>query len=146
CGGTLGALVQVNGTQYILSNYHVFESDIVNGGNNLTVRTGDSTVQPGLIDVGCNANGAQNVGSLVKLSALPNSNVDASIAQVIPGMVRSDGAILEIDPLSAQTVAAFLNQAVKKSGRTSGLTRSRVSGLNATISVTYENECAGGTA
>ena len=44
------------------------------------------------------------------------------------------------------TVGASLNQAVKKSGRTTGLTRSSVSGLNATISVTYDNECAGGTA
>ena len=34
CGGTLGSLIQVNGVQYILSNYHVFESDIVPGGNN----------------------------------------------------------------------------------------------------------------
>ena len=49
-------------------------------------------------------------------------------------------------PLSSQTVAAYLNQAVKKSGRTTGLTRSKVTGLNATIRVTYENECAGTTA
>jgi len=39
-----------------------------------------------------------------------------------------------------------LNQAVKKSGRTTGLTNSTIAGLNGTISVTYENECAGGTA
>src|SRR5438876_11405351 len=31
CGGTLGALVKIGSTQYILSNYHVFESDIVSG-------------------------------------------------------------------------------------------------------------------
>src|SRR6266540_3648664 len=36
CGGTLGSLVQVNGAQYIMSNYHVFESDIVSGGNGIT--------------------------------------------------------------------------------------------------------------
>ena len=60
-------------------------------------------------------------------------------------MVSTNGAILEIGPLSAQTVGAFLNQLVKKSGRTTGLTRSKVSGLNATISVSYENECAGAT-
>jgi hypothetical protein len=35
---------------------------------------------------------------------------------------------------------------VKKSGRTTGLTRSSVSGLNATISVAYDNKCAGGAA
>jgi hypothetical protein len=36
--------------------------------------------------------------------------------------------------------------AVKKAGRTTGLTTSTISGLNATISVAYENECAGGAA
>ena len=61
-------------------------------------------------------------------------------------MVRPDGAILEIGTISSSTVAASINQAVKKSGRTTGLTRSRVSGLNATISVAYDNECAGGAA
>jgi len=60
--------------------------------------------------------------------------------------VRTDGAILEVGTISATTVAAFINQAVKKSGRTTGLTRSKVTGLNATISVAYDNECAGGAA
>lgn len=146
CGGTLGSLIQVNGVQYILSNYHVFESDIVPGGNGLTATTGSFVIQPGLIDVSCNANNAQNVGTLVQLSSLPNNNVDCSVAEVLPGMVRTDGAILEIGTLSAQTVAATLNKAVKKSGRTTGLTKSTINGLNATIRVSYENECAGGTA
>jgi hypothetical protein len=61
-------------------------------------------------------------------------------------MVNSSGAILEIGTISSQTIAASLNQAVKKSGRTTGLTRSTVNGLNATVSISYENECAGGTA
>ena len=146
CGGTLGSLVQKGSTQYILSNYHVFEADIVPGGNGRFAQTGDPIIQPGLIDVNCSGANAQPVGSLEKQSSLPNNNVDCSIAQVVPGMVRTDGAILEIGTISSSTVSAALNQAVKKSGRTTGLTRSSVSGLNATISVTYENECAGGTA
>ncbi|PYI87165.1 MAG: hypothetical protein DME26_07010, partial [Verrucomicrobia bacterium] len=146
CGGTLGSLIQVNGVQYILSNYHVFESDIVSGGNGIVATTGSAVIQPGLIDVNCTANNAQNVGTLVKLSSLPDSNVDCSVAQAVPGMVSPDGAILEIGTLSSQTVGASIGQAVKKSGRTTRLSRSQVSGLNATISVTYENECAGGTA
>ena len=43
-------------------------------------------------------------------------------------------------------MAASIGQRVKKSGRTTGLSRSRVEGLNATVSVAYDNECAGGTA
>src|SRR5438552_7072726 len=146
CGGTLGALVKIGSTQYILSNYHVFESDIVSGGNNRTAQTGDPIIQPGLIDVSCNKNLAQTVGTLVKKSSLPGSNVDCAIAAVVPGMVRTDGAILEIGTISNTTVSAFINQAVKKSGRTTGLTHSSVSGLNATIIVDYDNECAGGLA
>jgi hypothetical protein len=146
CGGTLGALIQIGNDQYILSNYHVFESDIVSGGNSTVATLGDPIIQPGLIDVGCNAANAQQVATLVVKKSLPNSNVDASIAQVGLGMVRTDGAILEIGTISATTVGASLRQAVKKSGRTTGLTRSTVSGLNATISVAYDNECAGGAA
>ncbi len=146
CGGTLGSLVSISGVQYVLSNYHVFESDIVSGGNNTVATNGDPITQPGLIDVNCNVAGAQTVGTLLKRNSLPGSNVDCSTARVVSGMVRTDGAILEIGTISHLTVGASLNQAVKKSGRTTGLSRSAVSGLNATVSVAYDNECAGGAA
>jgi len=146
CGGTLGSLIQIGGTQYILSNYHVFESDIVDGGNGIIAETGNPIIQPGLIDVGCNAANAQGVATLEKRSSLPGSNVDASIAQVVSGMVDPSGSILEIGTISSKIVAASINQAVKKSGRTTRLTRSKISGLNATVSVAYDNECAGGEA
>jgi hypothetical protein len=146
CGGTLGALVNIGGQPHILSNYHVLEADKVAGGNNTVAMTGDSVMQPALIDVSCQAANGQGVATLVVKNALPNSNVDAAVAKVTPGMVVTDGSILQIGPISSTTVTAALNQPVKKSGRTTGFTRSAVSGLNATINVTYENECAGGTA
>lgn len=146
CGGTLGSLVQVNGVQYILSNYHVLEADIVTGGNNMVAATGQNVVQPGLLDAACNPGNTQVVASLVKAGSLPNYNVDVGLARVASGAVRADGSILEIGPISSQTVGAAINQRVKKSGRTTALTRSAISGLNATISVTYDNECAGGAA
>lgn len=146
CGGTLGSLVQSGSTQYILSNYHVLRADIVSGGNSRVATNGDPISQPGLIDINCNANSSQNVATLAGSASLPGSNVDCAIAAVIPGMVRSDGAILEIGTVSSSTVAAFVGQAVKKSGRTTGLGRASVSQLNATVSISYENECAGGTA
>lgn len=146
CGGTLGSLIQVNGIQYLMSNYHVLESDIVNGGNNLVASTGQPVIQPGLIDVNCSASSAQPVATLVKLGSLPGSNVDVGVAQVASGMVRADGAILGIGTISKNTVGAALRQGVKKSGRTTGLTSSSISGLNATINISYENECAGSTA
>jgi len=144
CGGTLGSCVSKGGTQYVLSNYHVLEADIVSGGNSRVATVGDPVVQPGLIDVNCTAANAQNVASLSGIKSLPSSNVDCAIASVISGQVRTDGSILEVGTISATTVAAAVGQAVKKSGRTTGLSRSSVTGLNATVSVQYENECAGG--
>ena len=149
CGGTLGSLITDGVNQYILSCYHVFQADIVLGGNNRIAKAGDPVIQPGLIDVNCSASGARAVATLSPLSfpaSLPSSNVDASIAGVVSGMVNNTGAILEIGTISHTTVAAALGQAVKKSGRTTALTRSSISGLNATIKVAYDNECAGGSA
>jgi hypothetical protein len=143
CAGTLGSLIQVGGNKRILSNYHVFEADIVPGGNNKVATTGDYIIQPGLIDVGCIASNAQNVATLVVTSSLPYTNVDCSSANIITGMVDPAGAILEVGTISATTVDAFVGQLVKKSGRTTGLTRSKVSALNGTVSVAYETECAG---
>jgi hypothetical protein len=146
CGGTLGSLVTDGANKYILSNYHVFEADIVSGGNSRVATTGDYVIQPGLIDVSCNAANAQNVGTLVVRHSLPNNNVDCAIAQIISGMVQTDGRILGIGTISKTPIAAAVGMSVKKAGRTTGLTTSSISGLNGTISVTYENECAGGTA
>lgn len=147
CGGTLGSLINKGGTQHILSNWHVLYSDTVNGGNGITAQPGDPVIQPGLIDVSCNANGAQNVASLVANGgSLPGNNIDAGIAAVVPGMVSTDGAILEVGTISATTIAASINQAVKKSGRTTGLSRASVTGINGTVTIGYGNECAGGSA
>ena len=155
CGGTLGSLIQITGSesndgQYILSNYHVLEADIVNGGNGIVAATGDAVIQPGLIDVGCKGAESQVVATLVKLSTLRadgHDNVDAAVAKVVVDgedeMVDSTGAILGIGTISSQTRGPALNLAVKKSGRTTGLTRSRITGLNATVRVQYDNECAG---
>ena len=135
CGGTLGSLVWIGSTQYILSNAHVLEREIV--------QTGASIIQPALMDVHCNGNLAQTVGTLVKKYSLSRSNVDCAIAKVRSGMVRTDGWILGIGTISRYLSAAAVNQHVKKSGRTTGLTRSHVSGLNATVRVSYDRECGG---
>jgi hypothetical protein len=147
CGGTLGSLVAKGGKQYIMSNSHVLAGDVVLGGNNRVSTLGDDIIQPGLIDVSCNANNAQVVADLSSLSTLypPSStpNVDVAIAEVRSGMVSTDGAILNIGTISSSIVAAAVGQAVKKMGRTTGLTRSSIEGLNATVNVGYSTECAG---
>lgn len=150
CGGTLGSLVQKGGVKYVMSNYHVLYSDIVSGGNSRVATAGDPVVQPGLIDVSCSAANAQNVATLVNgggtLPDAGNPNaVDVGIAQVTSGMVDETGAILNVGTISSSTLGASVGLAVKKMGRTTGLTRSSVSAINGAFSITYENECAGGT-
>ncbi|HEX6790740.1 MAG TPA: hypothetical protein VF247_05465 [Candidatus Krumholzibacteria bacterium] len=148
CGGTLGALIQKGGVKYVLSNYHVLYADITSGGNSRVATAGDPVIQPGLIDVSCQAANAQNVATLVSNGgSLPmgGNAVDVGIAQVTPGMVDETGAILNVGTISATTQAASIGLAVKKMGRTTGLTRSTVSAINGAFSITYENECAGGT-
>lgn len=147
CSGTLGALVQDStGNQYILSNTHVFAGDSVPGGNGVVSEVGDPVNQPGYVDVACADITNDYVAYLSDwVPIVPNSVsvVDAAIAAVIPGAVDPLGRILEIGTISAQPVAAYVNQPVKKSGRTSGLTTGKVAGLDATVSITYSDECAG---
>ncbi len=146
CSGTLGALVEIGGTQYILSNTHVFAGDSVPGGNRKVATKGDPITQPGNVDTACGSNGYQVVGTLDDWSPLVpggTTPVDAAIAQIVPGMVQTDGAILGIGTLSSDTVTAFVGQLVKKTGRTTGFSRSSVSGINATVTVGYSTECAG---
>jgi hypothetical protein len=149
CGGTLGGLVQVGGTKYILSNWHVLYSDIVNGGNNRVAEGGDPVIQPGLIDVGCIAGGGntQVVGTLVNNGgSLPGGHVDVGIAAA-NSSVDLTGAILNVGtPASGSGTGAFSGQAVKKMGRTTGLTRSTVEATNGAFNISYANECAGGFA
>lgn len=144
CSGTLGSLVQKNGVQYILSNTHVLAGDSAPGGNGRVSEAGDPVNQPGLIDVGCQNIGSDYVANLTAWAPLGSgANVDAAIAQVHPGAVRPSGEILGIGQISSATAAPFVGQKVKKSGRTTGTTRSSVSSLNATINVGYSDECAG---
>jgi len=155
CGGTLGSLIRFksDGSLHVLSNFHVLAADIVAGGNGIVAMIGDpvlgQVIQPALIDVGCNRTEAQVV-ALLSGAADPlggaSPTIDAAIAQVVPDAVDTTGAILEIGTIANETLP--VNQvapglAVKKSGRTTGFTRSTIDIINATVNITYENECAG---
>ena len=147
CSGTLGSLVRDKaGNLYILSNTHVLAGDSAIGNNKKVSAKGDPINQPGYIDVNCSQNTADYVAILSNwISIVPNgvTSVDAAIAQIDTHMVDTSGSILEIGKISSTPVAAFVGQKVKKSGRTSGLTRGAVTGLHATITVGYTDECGG---
>lgn len=147
CSGTLGSLVQdSSGKLYILSNTHVLAGDSATGGNGKVSKKGDPINQPGYIDVNCQNKSSDYVAKLSNwIRIVPNGKtpVDAAIAEIMPGQVDTKGTIMQIGTISSTPVDAFVGQKVKKSGRTSGLTRGKISGLNATITVEYSEECGG---
>ncbi|MCE5293656.1 MAG: S1 family peptidase, partial [Chlamydiales bacterium] len=149
CSGTLGALVKDSqGVLYILSNTHVLAVDTVTGGNGKKSAKGDPINQPGFVDVNCQTKTTDFVGTLerwIPLVASGVSSVDAAIAKTTQASVNTQGTILEIGTISKTPKTASVGQKVKKSGRTTGLTRGSITATNATISVQYTKECAGGT-
>jgi hypothetical protein len=154
CSGTLGSLVAHSSTQYILSNDHVLARSGAGS-------PGDPIIQPGLIDTGtCTSQGATTVAHLTlqsfNLKNTSAATVDAAIAQVVSGAVDSLGKILLLGnavdaegvpvpgaPQAGGGVPASLSLLVTKSGRTTGLTCSKVAVTNATVAVSYTTNCDG---
>lgn len=152
CGGTLGSLLIRNGTYYILSNNHVLaRSD--------QAAAGEPISQPGLIDTKCSTAGTQTVANLTSFVNLESGvgNVDAAIAQIIPGAVDTSGSILSLGatatgdapdpgpPHQGRGISAAIGENVAKSGRTTGLTCAAISATHLATMVKYQKECNGGS-
>ena len=142
CSGTLGALVEGDGVQYILSNNHVLAR------SNLA-EPGEGINQPGQIDQNCGQEGiVAHLSDFVVIRfkrgrVAPLNKVDAAIGLVVDGTVDANGAILDIGEVSSETVEAMPGQAVKKSGRTTGFTQGIVTDIGVTVDVGYSKECGG---
>lgn len=139
CSGTLGALVQRGSTYYILSNNHILAR--TNKG-----RAGEEVSQPGLIECYCELC-YQIVATLsdfvpVSFARRRTNVVDAAIAQIIPGQVKTTGDILDISPISGSTVLPTLGLPIQKSGRTTGRTFGTIAAIDATIFVKYPPRCS----
>jgi len=143
-GGTLGCLVQWNGTQFILSNSHVFWPDNRSSASSPYMSlVGDPISQPGYLYPNCQTDPRNYVARLVRFTTvLPTSraNVDCAIAEVIPGQVRTDGFIVDIGRVSRNPIQPAIGMKVKKSGSRTGLTRSSIFGIHGTVDVKYEIE------
>lgn len=142
CSGTLGAVVTDGYDLYILSNNHVLARS--NRG-----QIGEDISQPGMVDQSCGQAGAlADLSAFVpikfkSIKSVPLNQVDAAIALGQTGALSADGAILDIGPVSAATVPAYVGQAVKKSGRTTGFTVGSVAAINVTVDVGYSTTCGG---
>jgi hypothetical protein len=135
--GTIGCRVTDGSNVYALSNNHVYA-------NENSANIGDKVLQPGAYDGGVDTDDA--IGTLadfeqIKFNGSPNT-IDAAIALCSEGTLSnatpSDGYGM---PKSG-TTAAYINQPVKKYGRTTRLTKGRVYALNATVNVVYDSGVA----
>lgn len=140
CGGTLGGLLEdSSGAQYIVSNNHVIA-------RSNRAALGEMIVQPGLIDVGCAQNPGTAVADLTNFVPIRfnvNNLVDAAIALVRSGAVRTDGSVLGIGPLAGEVAGPAVGMSVKKAGRTTGVTTGSVAAVDVSVSVRYPNRCGG---
>jgi hypothetical protein len=138
--GTIAARVKSGSTTYALSNNHVYALE-----NSAAI--GSNVLQPGRYDLNCASGSNALLGKLSKFvritfSTSANNRVDAAIAAAtttnLGRSTPSDG----YGTPRATTVAAALNQVVRKYGRTTGLTSGSVVGLNATVNVGYSHGTA----
>lgn len=133
--GTLGCVVIKNGEKYILSNNHVMARE--NEG-----AIGENIQQPGSLDTKpqCYIIPSKYVATLsdfVRITASGNK-MDAAIAKYTTTDVTCAFANNTSNFPGTTPVNATVGMAIKKVGRTSGLTTGTVTTLNVTINVQYD--------
>ena len=148
--GTLGAVVSDGTNVYALSNAHVYA--LQGSQPNGAVTTADRTLQPGRVDMTAQACGSATeinnaaIGTLanyvpIQLSRKASNKVDAAIALLTTPPPASVPTICGYTPTTTPITAAN-NMLVKKCGRTTGPTNGKVSGINATVVISYDKGAA----
>jgi hypothetical protein len=84
------------------------------------------------------------VAHLALAPALGTLNVDAAIAQIVPGTVDTSGSILGIGTISSVPRQPSIGLSVEKSGRTTGVTTGTIQAVNVSVSVVYHKKCVPG--
>jgi hypothetical protein len=133
--GTLGAVVYdiTSGNPLLLSNNHVLANSSSTGrGSN--ARIGDPILQPGPLDGGSSSGNV--IATLKRYIPLSSTNqVDCAVAEPLsPELITP--YILDVGLVSGVTAPA-LQQQLKKSGRTTGLTSGLVQAVNVTANINY---------
>lgn len=130
--GTLGAIVTDNdsGARMLLSNHHVLAVDP-------SFNVGDTMAQPSRVDGGqCNADVVGSLQRTVLDGGSPgNPGVDCAVASHTAR--TTECRITEIGNVNG-TAQAVAGQAVRKRGRTTGLTHGKVDSIDLTVNVPYD--------
>ena len=123
--GTLGAIVldNVSNTPMALSNFHVMAVDDRS-------QVGDPMTQPSLIDGGLCPNDV--VGVLQQ--RFLGGEVDCAVSRITGRNFTNE--IVDIGPISG-IADVVINEAVRKRGRTTGLTFGTVDGIGLTVTLDY---------
>ena len=124
--GTLGAIVvdKATGKRAALTNFHVACVDT-------GWHVGDRQVQPSRIDTGVVP--GDEFGAIAR--ATLSGHVDGAVISLDPGRA-TDASVVGIGKLKG-TKAPTLGTAVRKRGRTTGLTYGSVDGLSLSVNVNY---------
>ncbi len=135
--GTIGAVVLKGGTKYLLSNNHVYARE-----NAASI--GEREDAPGRYDGKPRCAVTPQCGTLsqfVNINFGGNNTIDCAIALMStsnPTSVVQSGGYTA----SSTVVSPSVGLAVKKSGRTSGLTTGTIQAINVTINVGYSGGVA----
>ena len=132
--GTLGCVVVKGGNEYFLSNNHVFARE--NAASN-----GERIDAPGRYDSHPICDPSPQCASLSDFQPISFSNnntIDAAIAAPSAGRAYTSMEAGGYDP-SSTVVSPSVGLAVKKTGRTSGLTTGSIQAINVTIQVQYSS-------
>ena len=130
--GTIGAVVLKGGTKYLLSNNHVYARE-----NAASI--GEREDAPGRYDAHPKCAATPQCGTLsqfVNINFGGNNTIDCAIALMDlsnPTAVTQSGGYTA----TSTVVSPSVGLAVKKSGRTSGLSHSTIQAINVTINVGY---------
>lgn len=143
--GTISARVISGTTVYALSNNHVYALE-----NNAPI--GSQVLQPGLYDTQCVMRGNNTLGTLYAFIPIQFNNTACNPATNPAACNTVDAAIAVSSteelgqatppggygvPNSQTNSSPFIGQAVQKYGRTTSLTNGTITGINATVTVSY---------
>ncbi len=133
--GTIGCVIDRGGTRYFLSNNHVFARED-------SASIGERIDAPGRYDAKPKCQQTPQVATLsdfepIQFAPGTTNVIDAAIALPVAGLSFTCAEAGGYTPTSNVATAA-IGMLVKKTGRTTGLTRGTVTAVNVTIGVGYQ--------
>jgi hypothetical protein len=136
--GTIGARVTDGTHVYALSNNHVYADE-----NRASI--GDDALQPGSYDGGSNP--ADAIGTLadfepIVFSTTASNTIDSALVQSSTDELGNATPCNGYGLPRTATASPAINLNVIKYGRTTGQTKGRVTGINATVNVGYDSGTA----